>query len=729
MVEDQYDVCDDDEVFNPDFRHPNVCGCSQCGEDDDNTSVETWCMMDGVDEIGFCDYFDIDPAEELCYKCWHSMRDEFEGMEADRASCPGGICGDAYLESKKANKKAIKESVGAGFIVQLYKAADGALDVIVGKGIDDASGFHEWLTAWEIDDKVTVTENIDNTTAEFPPELTEDALSFFAQELHYVYFGLGYEDLLEGTSKKGRRVEEYKSRKAGLNEKVIDFKIDIKAFCADNGLDQEVKFDKEGNILEEGVLGTIKDSIKMGVLLGKAQTASFQNGKLNKAKKALLKTIAESKNPHKISLAMTKPLQDELEQFYLDCIEEDARIEIAVKKFGLTKAQLAKKLSEDTAAKFAEKWNSSKESDHLSTFEKFGVKIPKTPKEKVTEEVAAELSTSGSKTYVTRVKTSKGKEFSAQDAGNIAKGVTDVNKFGDPEAAEEAGNIYAAASRVAKSVAHNLDKDPTKLSGEEAKRRTIATKFGKDSTDSWDIQAKDSKAIKDGQFLMNADVGDEKGIMTMKGDTLVQVKGNLDTKKEGRVRFNKRVVESALKEGVMSELLIDIEEMLGEEGIEPNSTLSIDEFEIAAQIAQDVIANNGLDPNMANEILEDDLGIVCESRKRSNRKAVKESSVTEDYGEPLGITIENAVTDTGIVFGNYDEDEGVVYVYLRDDEDPIATINWDVGFFDANTGDCEINFFAYDYASGNSICTLASSVEEVAKSVADYATFRMSVGC
>lgn len=428
--------------------YPKGLGCCQCDGSDDNASIATWCKMDGVDEIAFCDYFDTDPMEELCYGCWHMMRDEFEGEQEDRASFQGGVCGDAFCESKKRTRKSVKE------------------------------------------------------------------------------------------------------------------------------------------------------------------------------------------------------------------------------------------------------------------------------------EVAAELTTSGSKTWVSKVKTSNGKVFSAQDAGNLARGATDVNKFGDPKAAEEAGNIYNAASKVAKSVAHNLDKDPTKISGDAAKRRTIATKFGKDSTDSWDIQASDSKAIKDGQFLMNADAGDEKGIMTMKGDTLVQIKGNLDKKNEAAKRLHKRII----KEGVMSEILIDIEDALSNEGISADSTLSIDDFELAAQITQDVLANGGLDPNMANEILADNLNILCESKKeRVNRKTLKES-ITEDYGEPLGITIENAVNDTGIVFGNYDEDEGTVYVYLRDDDDPIATINWDVGFFDVNTGDCEVNFFAYDYKTGNTICTLASTIEEVAKAVADHATFIMSVG-
>lgn len=148
---------------------------------------------------------------------------------------------------------------------------------------------------------------------------------------------------------------------------------------------------------------------------------------------------------------------------------------------------------------------------------------------KMKEEVDAELTTSGSKTYVSAVKTSKGNEWRGADCENLSQGVRSVNQYGDPNDAAEAANVYKAAKKVAASIEHQLNKDPTMLGPEDKEKRIIASKFGLNSKDSWDIRASDSKAINDGEFVMSADQKNEVGRMTMQGGTLTQVKGNLDT--------------------------------------------------------------------------------------------------------------------------------------------------------------------------------------------------------
>lgn len=148
---------------------------------------------------------------------------------------------------------------------------------------------------------------------------------------------------------------------------------------------------------------------------------------------------------------------------------------------------------------------------------------------KMKEEVDAELTTSGSKTYVSAVKTSKGNEWRGADCENLSQGARSVNQYGDPDDAAEAANVYKAAKKVAASIEHQLNKDPTKLGPEDKEKRIIASKFGLNSKNSWDIRASDSKAINDGEFVMSADQKNEVGRMTMQGGTLTQVKGNLDT--------------------------------------------------------------------------------------------------------------------------------------------------------------------------------------------------------
>ena len=435
----------------PAMRHPNMCGCSECGQDNANTNIETWCMMDGVDEIAFTDYFSRDPYEELCIDCWHQMRDEFESQEADRASFPGNYVGE-----------------------------------------DD-------------------------------PE------------------------------------------------------------------------------------GTFIESVKFN-------------------------------------------------------------------------------------------------------------------KRKVREEVAAEIANSGSKVYVTKVKTSNGDVYRGQDASNLAKGITDVNKFGDPDSAAEAGNIYAAADKVAQSVAHQINKDPSKLNSDDKLKRNIATKFGRDDTESWDIQARDSKSIKDGEFLMNADNGEEKGIMTMKGSSLVQVKGNLDKKKESIRRRARKVTEGAMKD-----VMIDIESALSDIGVSMGDVVDIDTYEDASVVVQDILAGYGIDPNQSASVLSNELNIMCESR-RSNRgsKSFKRVRESEDVGQPLQNAVAEALDNTGIVFSVIDEEDpefGVaVQAYLHDDDvDPIATIVWDVGFFDLDSGSCEVDFTVYG-AHGNVLASLVQSIDRVVECVIAEAT-------
>ena len=169
--------------------------------------------------------------------------------------------------------------------------------------------------------------------------------------------------------------------KYSITEKVIDiFKFDFSDLVSEYKLDQVVKFDKEGKVLEEGILGALGSGIKIVTIINKAVKAAKDDSKLMKASKAFFKELAASKNPHKVNSASLKTIANEYEQFILDVCEEDGRIGIACKKLGISYTSLAKKLAAKFKDQFIEEWNKGSEKDHLKTFEQYGVKLPKEKK-------------------------------------------------------------------------------------------------------------------------------------------------------------------------------------------------------------------------------------------------------------------------------------------------------------------------------------------------------------
>lgn len=207
------------------------------------------------------------------------------------------------------------------------------------------------------------------------------------------------------TLEEHRRALAAREAKYSITEKVINiFKFDFSDLVSEYKLDQVVKFDKEGKVLEEGVLGTLGAGIKITVILSKAVKAASEDSKLKKASKAFFKELAASKNPHKVNNSSLKTLTNEYEQFILDVCEEDGRIGIACKKLGISYTSLAKKMAAKFRDQFIEEWNGGSEKDHLKTFEQYGVKLPKEKdekKEKAAKKVAehSDLPRKGRRVY------------------------------------------------------------------------------------------------------------------------------------------------------------------------------------------------------------------------------------------------------------------------------------------------------------------------------------------
>lgn len=180
------------------------------------------------------------------------------------------------------------------------------------------------------------------------------------------------------TLEEHRKSLAAREAKYSITEKVIDiFKFDFSDLVSEYKLDQVVKFDKEGKVLEEGILGALGSGIKIVTIINKAIKAAKDDSKLMKASKAFFKELAASKNPHKVNNASLKTIANEYEQFILDVCEEDGRIGIACKKLGISYTTLAKKLATKFKDQFIEEWNKGSEKDHLKTFEYYGVKLPK----------------------------------------------------------------------------------------------------------------------------------------------------------------------------------------------------------------------------------------------------------------------------------------------------------------------------------------------------------------
>lgn len=201
------------------------------------------------------------------------------------------------------------------------------------------------------------------------------------------------------TLEEHRRVLATREAKYSLTEKVINiFKFDFSDLVSEYKLDQVVKFDKEGNVLEERVLGSLGAGIKIVTILNKAVKAASEDSKLKKTSKAFFKELAASKNPHKVNNTSLKTLTDEYEQFILDVCEEDGRIGIACKKLGISYTSLAKKVAAKFRDNFIESWNSGSEKDHLKSFESYGVRLPKEKDAKKVEE-SFELLRKGRRVY------------------------------------------------------------------------------------------------------------------------------------------------------------------------------------------------------------------------------------------------------------------------------------------------------------------------------------------
>lgn len=249
------------------------------------------------------------------------------------------------------------------------------------------------------------------------------------------------------TLEEHRRALAAREAKYSITEKVINiFKFDFSDLVSEYKLDQVVKFDKEGKVLEEGVLGTLGAGIKITVILSKAVKAASEDSKLKKASKAFFKELAASKNPHKVNNASLKTLTNEYEQFILDVCEEDGRIGIACKKLGISYTSLAKKMAAKFRDQFIEGWNGGSEKDHLKTFEQYGVKLPK---EKDAKKVAehSELPRKGRRVYEDDF-SKKGAEI--DKSGTVLKKTSD-GSFAKPSASSPfTGAAKAVASKVKK---------------------------------------------------------------------------------------------------------------------------------------------------------------------------------------------------------------------------------------------------------------------------------------
>lgn len=236
--------------------------------------------------------------------------------------------------------------------------------------------------------------------------------------------------------------------KYSITEKVIDiFKFDFSDLVSEYKLDQVVKFDKEGKVLEEGILGALGSGIKIVTIINKAIKAAKDDSKLMKASKALFKEIAASKNPHKVNNASLKTIANEYEQFILDVCEEDGRIGIACKKLGISYTTLAKKLAAKFKDQFIEEWNNGSEKDHLKTFEHYGVKLPKEKDPKKVEERFA-LPRKGRRVYED--------DFSKHGV-EIDKSGTVLKKMSNGDFARPSGSSPVAAA--AKAVANKVKKE------------------------------------------------------------------------------------------------------------------------------------------------------------------------------------------------------------------------------------------------------------------------------
>ena len=236
--------------------------------------------------------------------------------------------------------------------------------------------------------------------------------------------------------------------KYSITEKVIDiFKFDFSDLVSEYKLDQVVKFDKEGKVLEEGILGKLGSGIKVVTIINKAVKAAKDDSKLMKASKAFFKELAASKNPHKVNNASLKTIANEYEQFILDVCEEDGRIGIACKKLGISYTTLAKKLAAKFKDRFIEDWNKGSEKDHLKTFEYYGVKFPKEKDPKKVEERFA-LSRKGRRVYED--------DFSKHGV-EIDKSGTVLKKISNGDFARPSGSSPVAAA--AKAVANKVKKE------------------------------------------------------------------------------------------------------------------------------------------------------------------------------------------------------------------------------------------------------------------------------
>ena len=250
------------------------------------------------------------------------------------------------------------------------------------------------------------------------------------------------------TLEEHRKSLAARKAKYSITEKVIDiFKFDFSDLVSEYKLDQVVKFDKEGKVLEEGILGALGSGIKIVTIINKAIKAAKDDSKLMKASKALFKEIAASKNPHKVNNASLKTIANEYEQFILDVCEEDGRIGIACKKLGISYTTLAKKLVTKFKDQFIEEWNKGSEKDHLKTFEYYGVKLPKEKGSKKVEERFI-LPRKGRRVYEV--------DFSKHGV-EIDKSGTVLKKMSNGGFARPSGDSPVTAA--AKAVAHKVKKE------------------------------------------------------------------------------------------------------------------------------------------------------------------------------------------------------------------------------------------------------------------------------
>ena len=69
--------------------------CCSCRGPHPQYSVKEWCSLDYVDTNNFCDHWDLDSDDMLCYECYNDKRDKFESEAKDRASFEGDFQGEA----------------------------------------------------------------------------------------------------------------------------------------------------------------------------------------------------------------------------------------------------------------------------------------------------------------------------------------------------------------------------------------------------------------------------------------------------------------------------------------------------------------------------------------------------------------------------------------------------------------------------------------------------------